>query len=188
MHRSLSSAAFTLTDRAGRRSASKVSANWPPFIARGLESTGGCGPWENQQTRRDGPMGRAALAFRPVALPVDTVPLPLTNAALAAVDPGQARIGRPLFQDRIPSGNRDIACATCHLSSEGLSSGIGEGGAAPVPDRTPADGADRTATHGPRKSSTPMNLGAHRVETPFRDARLTVSDIYGTGFDGPAAD
>lgn len=47
-------------------------------------------------------------------------------------DPAQVELGRRLFFDKIMSGNRNIACATCHhpllASADNWSLGIGEGG------------------------------------------------------------
>lgn len=47
-------------------------------------------------------------------------------------DPQRVALGRALFYDKILSGNRDIACGTCHLpgsrTSDGLSLSIGTGG------------------------------------------------------------
>ena len=51
---------------------------------------------------------------------------------MPAQDPALVRLGRALFFDKILSGNRDIACATCHDPSaslgDGLSLAVGTGG------------------------------------------------------------
>jgi cytochrome c peroxidase len=61
-------------------------------------------------------------------------------AALPAQDPAQVALGRALFFDKILSGNKDIACATCHLPQQhlqdGLSLAIGTGGSGEGPART----------------------------------------------------
>ncbi|MEM6987066.1 MAG: cytochrome-c peroxidase [Pseudomonadota bacterium] len=53
-------------------------------------------------------------------------------ASPPAVDARQAALGRDLFWDPILSGNRDVACATCHLPEHGYTDGqpraIGVGG------------------------------------------------------------
>src|SRR5690348_3103034 len=61
-------------------------------------------------------------------------------AAMPAQDPAQVALGRALFFDKILSGNKDIACATCHLPQQhlqdGLSLAIGTGGSGEGPART----------------------------------------------------
>ncbi len=117
---------------------------------------------------------------------------PLQEADFIAFDPDQARLGLLLFFDPILSGNRNIACATCHHptlgTSDGLSlGGIGEGGAGLGAKRTPGEGgADRIGKRIPRNAPALWNLGAREVEVLFHDGRLSVSDIYDNGFDNPA--
>ena len=57
------------------------------------------------------------------AIPIGSMP---------AQDPARVDLGRALMFDKVLSGNRDIACATCHLPAEhaadGLSLAIGTGG------------------------------------------------------------
>lgn len=61
-------------------------------------------------------------------------------AAMPAQDPAQVVLGRALFFDKILSGDKDIACATCHLPQQhlqdGLSLAIGTGGVGEGPSRT----------------------------------------------------
>ncbi|MEY1555874.1 cytochrome-c peroxidase [Yoonia sp. R2331] len=105
-------------------------------------------------------------------------------------DPAQARLGQLLFYDKVLSGNRNIACGTCHhhdhAGGDGLSLGIGEGGEGVGPDRTPGIGADRIRKRIPRNAPALWNLGHNSVKVLFHDGRLSVSDIYGNGFDSPA--
>ena len=42
---------------------------------------------------------------------------------MPAQNPAQVELGRALFFDKILSGNRDVACATCHNPSAALSDG-----------------------------------------------------------------
>ncbi len=95
-----------------------------------------------------------------------------------------------MFYDKLLSGNRNIACGTCHhhdhAGGDGLSLGIGEGGEGVGPDRTPGIGADRIRKRIPRNAPALWNLGHKSVEVLFHDGRLSVSDIYGNGFDSPA--
>jgi cytochrome c peroxidase len=102
----------------------------------------------------------------------------------------QAAIGHQLFYDPILSGNRNISCGHCHHpdfgTSDGLSLGIGEGGQGLGPDRTPGTGADRIRKRIPRNSPGLWNLGAREIDTMFHDGRLSLSDVYGNGFNSPA--
>lgn len=106
------------------------------------------------------------------------------------VDSRQAALGRLLFYDKILSGNRNISCGTCHAvehgTSDGLSLGIGEGGAGLGPDRKPGDGTDRIRKRIPRNAQALWNIGAREIRVMFHDGRLTPSDIYDNGFNSPA--
>lgn len=61
-------------------------------------------------------------------------------APMPPQDAAQVALGRALFFDKILSGNKDVACATCHLPQQhledGLSLAIGTGGAGEGPART----------------------------------------------------
>ena len=118
------------------------------------------------------------------------VPPPLTEADFESFDPKQAALGQLLFYDKILSGNRNIACATCHNpkfgTADGLSLGIGEGGVGLGTDRTAGTGADRIPKRIPRNSPALWNLGARGIRTLFHDGRLAIDDKYGNGFDSPA--
>ncbi len=106
------------------------------------------------------------------------------------VDPAKARIGQLLFYDKILSGNRNIACGTCHhhdhAGTDALSLGIGEGGVGVGPERTVGEGDDRIAKRIPRNAPALWNLGHRSVEVLFHDGRLSVSDLFGNGFNSPA--
>jgi len=60
------------------------------------------------------------------------------------VRPALVRLGRALAFDKILSGNRDIACTTCHLpafaTGDDKSLSIGQGGSGLGPDRTHPQG------------------------------------------------
>ncbi len=118
------------------------------------------------------------------------LPAPLTPADFIKFDADQAALGQLLFYDKILSGNRNIACSTCHHpklgTSDGLSLGIGEGGVGLGPERTAGTGADRIRKRIPRNAPGLWNLAAHDVQILFHDGRLSVSDRYGNGFDSPA--
>ncbi|NNF24983.1 MAG: methylamine utilization protein MauG [Rhodobacteraceae bacterium] len=118
------------------------------------------------------------------------LPPPLTDADFIAVDPAKAKIGQLLFYDKILSGNRNISCGTCHHhdlgSADGLSLGIGEGGSGIGPDRTAGTGAQQIRKRIPRNAPGLWNLGHKSVSVLFHDGRLSVSDLYGNGFNSPA--
>lgn len=118
------------------------------------------------------------------------LPRPLSDDDFIAFDAQKAKIGQLLFYDKILSGNRNISCATCHSvdfgGGDGLSLGIGEGGQGIGPDRTPGEGPDRVVKRIPRNSPGLWNLGARDISILFHDGRVSVSDLYGNGFNTPA--
>ncbi len=95
-----------------------------------------------------------------------------------------------LFYDKILSGNRNISCSTCHHpafgTSDGLSLGIGEGGAGLGPARTAGIGADRIERRVPRNAPALWNLGARQIKLLMHDGRISQSRLYGNGFNTPA--
>ena len=114
----------------------------------------------------------------------------MTQSDFFDFDQKQAALGHALFYDPILSGNRNISCAHCHHpkfgTGDGLSLGIGEGGQGLGPERTPGVGDARIAKRIPRNAPGLWNLGAKELHTMFHDGRLSVSDIYGNGFNSPA--
>ena len=145
------------------------------------------------------PHARTVLATISILLPISATPAmassfalpqPLSDEDFHPVDRRQVELGRFLFFDPILSGNRNISCGTCHSpefgTSDGLALGIGEGGQGVGPDRTVGSGPDRIRKRIPRNSPGLWNLGAKEVRILFHDGRLSVSDIYGNGFNSPA--
>lgn len=114
----------------------------------------------------------------------------MTPDDFIAADPAQAKLGQLLFYDPILSGNRNIACSTCHHpdlgTGDGLSLGIGEGGVGLGPERTAGTGDDRIRKRIPRNAPGLWNLGAKGLHTIFHDGRLSVADTYENGFNSPA--
>lgn len=115
---------------------------------------------------------------------------PLKSTDFIAFDARQAALGQLLFYDRILSGNRNIACSTCHHpafgTADGVSLGIGEGGVGLGPRRTPGEGMDRIKKRIPRNAPGLWNLGANEINVFFHDGRLSASDVYQNGFNSPA--
>jgi cytochrome c peroxidase len=62
-------------------------------------------------------------------------------------------LGRALFYDKVLSGNRDIACSSCHhptsATSDGLSLAVGTGGTGVGPERVPGEGRGYLPRHTP---------------------------------------
>ncbi|SIN85869.1 cytochrome-c peroxidase [Vannielia litorea] len=128
-----------------------------------------------------------ALAF-PVTAAAQEFPAPLTEADFIAVNEAEAALGQLLFYDPILSGNRNIACATCHhprfATSDGLSLGMGEGGIGLGPDRV-ADPANYPTEFIPRNAPALFNLGATQVTVLFHDGRIEVDPARTSGFRTP---
>ena len=118
------------------------------------------------------------------------LPRPLGPDDFITPDPAQAKLGQLLFYDRILSGNRNIACSTCHHpdlgTGDGLSLGIGEGGEGLGPQRTAGSGDDRIRKRIPRNAPGLWNLGARDLHVMFHDGRLSIADTYENGFNSPA--
>jgi cytochrome c peroxidase len=107
--------------------------------------------------------------------------------------PAKIELGRLLFFDKILSGNRNIACATCHHPALGTSDdqalGLGEGASGLGRERRAGRG-DRTAVHArlPRNSPALFNLGAKEFTRLFYDGRVEVDThgYFASGFINPA--
>ena len=94
-------------------------------------------------------------------------------------------LGESLFFDKELSGNRDIACASCHhpalASGDGLPLPIGTKGVGLGPDRILA--LDRNLV--PRNSPEIFNRGSELWDTMFWDGRVMETE---GGFISPAGD
>jgi cytochrome c peroxidase len=105
-------------------------------------------------------------------------PMPPQNPALVA-------LGRALMFDKILSGNRDIACATCHQPSEhlgdGLSLAIGTGGTGLGPTRTLGPGRQFV----PRNAPSLLNGGLGMFYV-FWDGRISRFGAGPGAFTTPA--
>jgi cytochrome c peroxidase len=90
------------------------------------------------------------------------------------VRPALARLGQALAFDKILSGNRDIACMTCHLprfaTGDGRSMPIGDGGIGLGPDRAPGSGVII-----PRNAPPLFNL--HALPAVFWDGRVALDSL-----------
>ena len=116
----------------------------------------------------------------------------IDEAGITPLDPGpqpspaMVELGEALFFDKELSGNRDIACATCHhpllTSADGLSLSVGAGGIGLGPSRVIAPGRDFI----PRNAPEVFNRGVPEWHTMFWDSRVSSSPEM--GFSSPAAD
>lgn len=119
------------------------------------------------------------------------LPDPVNDADFRAIDKGRAELGQLLFYDKVISGNRTIACATCHHprfgTSDGQSLSLGEGGIGLGPDRR-TDPANMPEQRIPRNSPALWNLGAHEFTRLFHDGRLEKDDTRPSGLRTPLED
>ena len=136
-----------------------------------------------------------ALALAPVSSGVslggeaaERLPAPVTDAMYAPVDRAEAELGQLLFYDPILSGNRTVACASCHHprfgTSDGLSLSLGDGGVGLGPDRK-ADPENMPEERVPRNAQALFNLGAREFTVLFHDGRIEVDPSRPSGFRTP---
>ncbi len=126
------------------------------------------------------------LCAGPIA--AEPLPAPIPDSDFAPVNPDEARLGQLLFYDSILSGNRNIACATCHHPAFGTGDGValafGEGarGLGPArrvdPDHPPEDRI-------PRNAPALFNLGAAPFTVLFHDGRLEAAPDHPGGLRTP---
>ncbi len=136
------------------------------------------------------------IGLQPVPVRAETLktplnlPKPLTTQDFRPFDEARAKIGQQLFYDKILSGNRNIACATCHhhelASGDGLSLGIGEGGRGLGPERKPGAGQSAATRRIQRNAPALFNLGAKEFTVLFHDGRLSLDENDHKGFNSPA--
>jgi cytochrome c peroxidase len=107
----------------------------------------------------------------------------LAAYAITPLDPGPApppekvRLGRLLFFDKVLSGNRDIACATCHhpllMTDDALSLSIGTKGVGLGPDRVKPPDRPFVA----RNATDVFDRGAPEWTTMFWDFRVAQTGL-----------
>ena len=105
---------------------------------------------------------------------------------IEATSPELRELGEALFFDKILSGNRDTACATCHhpiaAGGDGLSVSVGTKGTGLASDRV--TGSDRELVA--RNAPDLFNRGADGWFTMFWDSRVAGTAQH--GFSSPAGD
>lgn len=119
------------------------------------------------------------------------LPAPVTTDDYTAVNKAEAKLGQLLFYDPILSGNRNIACDTCHnptfATTDGLSLSIGEGGIGLGPARHP-DLKDLPERRVARNAPALFNLGAKSFTILFDDGRIQADPSRPSGLRTPLED
>ncbi len=114
--------------------------------------------------------------------------LPAADAHFAEAGADEIALGQLLFYDPILSGNRNVACATCHNprfgTSDGVSLGIGDGGIGLGPERRP-DPANMPERRVARNAPALFNLGATSFTSLFHDGRLEADPAQPGGIRTP---
>ncbi len=129
-----------------------------------------------------------ALAFSLIAAPLWAGDLPYAEPVFADHPSAQIELGQLLFYDPILSGSKTVSCATCHhpnhSTGDGVSLGLGDGGAGLGPDRkVVADNIPEQRI--PRNAPPLFNLGAAEFIVFFHDGRLEQDASRPTGIRTP---
>jgi len=134
----------------------------------------GCDGWQTPS----GPPAAIDAELRQSLSRWGTVPIGPTPAQ----PPALVDLGQALMFDKVLSGNRDIACATCHSpashAADGLALSIGTGGSGLGPSRTLGPGRQFI----PRNAPTLVNAGLGAFYL-FWDGRVSGNSF---GFQTPA--
>ncbi len=120
------------------------------------------------------------------------LPKPVTDEDFPPRDPAKEALGQVLFFDKILSGNKNIACATCHHplagTGDGLSLPVGEGGIGLSTTRSTGDETSRVSERVPRNAPHLFNIGAREFTKMFHDGRVEENADHPTGYSSPAGD
>ena len=116
----------------------------------------------------------------------------VTDEDFYTTNPAQVQLGNFLMFDKVLSGNKNIACSTCHyplmFTSDGLSLSIGEGGHGLSISRSTGSGESAITARVPRNAPALFNLGAKEFTTLFHDGRAEINFEYPQGFNSPAGE
>ena len=126
--------------------------------------------------------------FTSLDVSANKLPLPLNDSDYRSVDENEAKLGQLLFYDPILSGNKEVACATCHHPSlgtgDGLSLSLGDGGKGLGTKRI-VDYENLPEQRVPRNAQPLFNLGAKQFKTLFHDGRVQVDLSRPSGLRTP---
>ena len=126
--------------------------------------------------------------FTSLEVSANKLPLPLDDSDYRSVDENEAKLGQLLFYDPILSGNKEVACATCHHPSlgtgDGLSLSLGDGGKG-LGNKRIVDYENLPEQRVPRNAQPLFNLGAKQFKTLFHDGRVQVDLSRPSGLRTP---
>lgn len=126
-----------------------------------------------------------------LAVPLQAAELPKPDAVFAEPDQASVELGWLLFYDPILSGNKSVACATCHHprfgTSDGVSLSLGDGASGLGPDRV-IDPKNLPEQRIPRNAPALFNLGAEEFSVMFHDGRLEADASKPNGIRTPLGD
>ena len=104
--------------------------------------------------------------------------------------PERIALGQALFFDKILSGNKNIACSTCHsvlaATGDGLSLSLGEEGVGTSVLRRASVYLRPLSERVPRNAPALFNLGAREFNTHFLDGRVEQNASFPSGIESPA--
>ncbi|MDC3303380.1 cytochrome-c peroxidase [Amylibacter sp.] len=130
----------------------------------------------------------AIFIFISLEVSANKLPLPLKDTDYRFVDENEAKLGQLLFYDPILSGNKEVACATCHHPSlgtgDGLSLSLGDGGKG-LGNKRVVDYENLPEQRVPRNAQPLFNLGAKQFKTLFHDGRVQVDLSRPSGLRTP---
>jgi len=132
--------------------------------------------------------GLAALAVLVLSTACGAGELPQWRDTFPKFPMDEVRLGQLLYYDPILSGNRGVACATCHHprfgTSDGLSLGLGDGASGMGPERK-AEAENYPELRVARNAPGLFNLGAPEFVRMFDDGRLEVDPTRPLGIRSP---
>jgi cytochrome c peroxidase len=118
----------------------------------------------------------------------DPLPDAVKDSDYAPAPLAEARLGQLLFYDPILSGNKTVACATCHHPKLGTADAValsfGDGGIGMGQNRR-ADRDNLPEKRIPRNAPALFNLGAHEFTVLFHDGRLEADPTRTGGIRTP---
>lgn len=119
------------------------------------------------------------------------ISLPSADAIFSTAEQNSIELGQLLFYDPILSGNKSVACATCHHPEFGTSDGvplaIGDGGIGLGPKRE-IDPKNAPELRIGRNAPALFNLGAVQFISLFHDGRLEIDPARPSGIRSPLED
>ncbi|MEP5631600.1 MAG: cytochrome c peroxidase [Tateyamaria sp.] len=123
-----------------------------------------------------------------IAAPLWAGDLPYDEPVFLDHPSAQIELGQLLFYDPILSGSKTVSCATCHhpnhATGDGVSLGLGDGGAGLGPDRkVVANNIPEQRI--PRNAPPLFNLGATEFTVFFHDGRLEQDAARASGIRTP---